>query len=515
MKKIFLSLALAAIISVAYSQTPEDALRYTRTYSIFSTARSAGMGGAFGSIGGDFGTLSFNPAGIGIYRNSEFSISPSLYNSDVESMFLGNTIKNNRAISTKFYLGNMGLVVPFEAKGKAAESGFTMFQFGIGLNTLNNYRKSLSLSGYNGTNSITTGWVDMLNDDLYTGGLDHAINNLDPYSTNLAWDTYLIDTTSATADGNYTFFSDMYGGGVLQSVRYNTSGSMHEFVISGGFNWKDKLYGGLTVGIPYFSYQEAFVINEVDDVTDEIVNDYFTSMQYSTNLTTHGSGINMKVGLIYRPMPWLRLGFAVHTPTAYNMSDEYYSSVTSVLSGVGNDGPGEKERFAESPMSNFEYRLHTPLRLMGSIGVMILQRGIVSADYEFVDYSKSFFRDKENFYDDFGGSSWYEIANTGIESSYTAGHNFRFGTEWAIGNFMVRAGYVLRTSPYANNIQDGNVNGESVSVCGGVGLHLNKFFVDLTYCNTKENFKFYPYQGLMSSNKLTSNNIMLSLGFKF
>ena len=36
------------------------------------------MAGAMGSVGGDFSVLSINPAGIGLYRASEFSFSTFL-----------------------------------------------------------------------------------------------------------------------------------------------------------------------------------------------------------------------------------------------------------------------------------------------------------------------------------------------------------------------------------------------------------------------------------------------------
>ena len=35
------------------------------------------MSGAFGSLGGEFSALSQNPAGIGMYQFSEFSLTPS------------------------------------------------------------------------------------------------------------------------------------------------------------------------------------------------------------------------------------------------------------------------------------------------------------------------------------------------------------------------------------------------------------------------------------------------------
>lgn len=43
----------------------------------------------------------------------------------------------------------------------------------------------------------------------------------------------------------------------------------------------------------------------------------------------NGVGTNLKFGVIYRPIPEIRLGAAIHTPTWYNMN---YSMATSIYS---------------------------------------------------------------------------------------------------------------------------------------------------------------------------------------
>ena len=50
-----------------------DALRYSQI-QIQGTARSGSMGNAFGALGGDFTSVSINPAGIGLYRSGEFPL---------------------------------------------------------------------------------------------------------------------------------------------------------------------------------------------------------------------------------------------------------------------------------------------------------------------------------------------------------------------------------------------------------------------------------------------------------
>ena len=42
---------------------------------VAGTARSMGMGGAFASLGADMASLSYNPAGVGMYQRNEVSMS--------------------------------------------------------------------------------------------------------------------------------------------------------------------------------------------------------------------------------------------------------------------------------------------------------------------------------------------------------------------------------------------------------------------------------------------------------
>mgnify|MGYP000472410989 CR=1 FL=1 len=59
MKKVIILSALLGFVLVSQAQTFEDAVQFSRTQN-WGTARSAGMAGAFGALGGDLSTLSSN-----------------------------------------------------------------------------------------------------------------------------------------------------------------------------------------------------------------------------------------------------------------------------------------------------------------------------------------------------------------------------------------------------------------------------------------------------------------------
>ena len=67
-----LMLTAGSVMGQTYS---ESALTFSRTLPAGS-ARILGMGGAQISLGGDYSSAYSNPAGLGMYNRSEFTISP-------------------------------------------------------------------------------------------------------------------------------------------------------------------------------------------------------------------------------------------------------------------------------------------------------------------------------------------------------------------------------------------------------------------------------------------------------
>ena len=72
-----------------------DAIRLSDV-RLQGTARSTAMGNAFGALGGDFTSSSINPAGIGVYRSSEFVFTTQLGNEEVDANYLGTTNTDNK-----------------------------------------------------------------------------------------------------------------------------------------------------------------------------------------------------------------------------------------------------------------------------------------------------------------------------------------------------------------------------------------------------------------------------------
>ena len=106
MKRIILVFAMLTALA-AVAQPPQneyafDNLRLSQT-ELRGSSRFQSMAGAFGALGGDISSLSQNPAGIGVYRSSDVSLTLSL---DLNSAKTPSLTESN----TRFNVNNVGYV---------------------------------------------------------------------------------------------------------------------------------------------------------------------------------------------------------------------------------------------------------------------------------------------------------------------------------------------------------------------------------------------------------------------
>ncbi|MHC1708360.1 MAG: OmpP1/FadL family transporter [Bacteroidales bacterium] len=487
MKRYMSIVAVLMAVTINLSaQNEDDALRYS--YLTFGgTARSMGVGGAFGALGADFSTLSTNPAGIGLYKQSEFTFSPSLYVGKTSSIYQGKSMDDLRY---NFNLGNLGMVLSFPAHQSATTSGWKNVQFGLGINRTNNFNNRMVIDGNNTASSMLDAWT------VDAGGQNY--DNLSRFDLGLAFDTWLLDTI---AGDPYHYKNAAPAGGVMQRKSVNEWGSMNEWVMSLGANYNDKFYIGATMGFPFLKYSLESSYSETALASD-IAFEQFRKFTYNENLVTEGSGFNFKFGMIFKPVDFIRIGASIHTPTYfYNMSDTYSSVVKSEF----DNGDSFKE---ESPEGKYDYKLNTPMRATGSIAFIIGKFGLLSADYEFVDYSESRFRSKD-------ADVYFEV-NDAIRMKYTATSNIRLGTEWRYNQFNFRGGYALYGSPFKSDINDA----ARTSYTFGIGIRETDYFLDFAYIFTQSKQDYYLYSNTNvplnpAYNETTNQNFIMTLGFKF
>jgi hypothetical protein len=468
------------------AQTDVDALRY-ETNSITGTSRFTSMAGAFGAIGGDFTTLSFNPAGIAIYRTSEFTFTPSVTATTIESNFLNRTGRESKYI---FNIGNTGLIYTKKLSFDENSEGWKSWNFGIGYNRLSNFHTRSFYQGQNFSNSMIDNFVENSN------GL--TINNLDPFYEYLAYNDSLI-----TPDNNLQYYGLIANGKEIQRRSAESEGSTGETVVSFGANYSNKFYIGATLGFKSLHYYESSTYEELDPDTQL---PYLNRYQFQQDFTTRGSGFDFKFGIIYKATDNLRLGLAIKTPSWYYLHDQYKNSMVSYLdSGITTIYT------SESPDGAFDYDYTSPFRFIGSAAFVFAKNGLISADYEFTDYGDARFNA--------GGVSFSDVNNT-IQEKYRSVQTVRLGTEWLYQKLAFRGGYSFSTSPLNNQYISGVSDFSRNSFSGGIGLRENNIFLDLGYVYTLSHEFYQPYTLSYEAvpgvkNRVVSSNFTLTFGVKF
>jgi long-subunit fatty acid transport protein len=490
MKKLYFTLlTFLGITSIATAQYVDNALLFSQQ-NYGSTARSRAMGNAFGALGGDFSSLSINPAGIGIYQRGELSTTLSLVNSNsTESTYQGNSFKEN---NNSFNFKNLGYISVVPSANTS--SGMVSFNFGLGYNRLANFNQDTRVGSpavaYSRMDAFAQNTNGINYNNLVTSdGYDPYQSALIPWESKLAWENYLIDVANPTtgADQYNTFL--LANETVKQTETVHREGFINEYLATFGANFNHNFYLGATIGMQDLFYDEAKLYSESGENNSNTTSGNWGNFDYSNSLRTTGVGYNLKLGAIYRPVPVLRVGVAIHTPTFFNMKETYSSAMSSNLMGINADANGTHSEM--SPIGNYKYNFHTPLRAIGSLAYQFAKKGMLSVDYEFVDYSTM------KYTHGLGGGN-FGIENGDIKSVYKAVNNLRVGAEFRVTDtFSLRGGLEFLGNPYKSNsynVSQPNMDYKFKTYSGGIGYRNGQFSIDLAYSlGDKTNF-MYLYQ---------------------
>lgn len=497
MKKLVYTVSILLIACSAFAQDLTDALRYSN-YKINGTARSAAMGNAFGALGGDFSSLSINPAGAAVYRSGEFTFTPSVGKISVDGTYLGNTTTDSKY---NVSIDNIGYVTSI-LTGENSESGLVSLSFGLGFNRLGSFSMNMLAEGSNSNHSIL---------DYFTYNVNNPVIDSDDFNSyyeKLAWDTYLLNYD----EQNGEYFNDITDNNFGQSQRKTTDrrGYINEYLVSFAANFNHKFYVGATVGIHDVYFKENANLYEWDAKNNI---PYFNDLNFNTYLKTTGSGFNIKVGAIYKPTNNLRLGLAVHTPTFYKFNDLYDNNMSSSITYMED---GETENYYAEPDKEgvYDYEIETPLKTILSGAYVIGKSGLISVDYEIMDYSSAKIKNGSDGYN-------YYNENKDIQNAYKTVGNLHIGGEYRVNkNFSLRAGYENFPSVYKKsylNVQNPNGKASYSTISGGLGYKQGNVFFDAAVKRivNDEYLKLHPGAINMAEYNISQNNVVFTLGYKF
>ncbi|WP_153639539.1 OmpP1/FadL family transporter [Prolixibacter sp. NT017] len=483
MKKIIMTIsALLALTLYASAQYVDQALTLSQqSYGV--TARAKAMGSAFGALGGDFSSLSINPAGIAVYRSSEMTFTPDVFRFDkTEATNQGYTADDSKY---NFSIANAGYVGTYRPGD--TESGLVSVNFGLGFNRLRNFHQNSLSEAMNSPYSRMDAFAQNTNginynDLVTTDSYDPYYNGI-PWESKMAWENYLIDVANP-GNGDNQYNSILYQGETVnQHYAIQREGYINEYVLALGANFSDKFYIGATVGIDDLYYLETSTYGEDGGSNG------FGNFDYYNYLRTTGLGFNVKVGMIFRPIPQLRLGAAVHTPTFFNLKENYHSWMSSNLDASVGAGAGSHRE--ETPHGDYKYDLETPFRAIGSVAYQFGKKGLLSVDYEYVNYNNIKLRHGSDGYD-------FYSENQDISNYYQSIGNIRVGGEYRVTPAIsLRGGYEYYGSPYkstVSGVSQPNSNYQHVTYNGGLGFRFGNTSLDIAYGLTDLTRYNYPYQ---------------------
>ncbi|MBQ5353045.1 MAG: long-chain fatty acid transporter [Alistipes sp.] len=548
MKKIFLTLCTALMLcSAAKGEafdsgglvidpstiTAFDIFNSSTTQFSLGTARSAAMAGAMTSLGADASSMSINPAGMGMYRSNEIVFTPMMTFSRAKSnaaTFEGNS-KN------RFGIGNFSMV----AKLRESSTGVTAINMGIAYNRLAdfNYKYSFATQGTAGSSSIADIFAGQLAAGQITstqlkGNYDGAgyfmWDRFDP----TYWGAILGYKTGLINDSNGGWGRDMIGSaaGVDGYTTVESKGSAGEWVWSLGMNFGSKFYLGFSLGAATINRERHIYYGEgYNYTTDPALNYQMEHFNYDQVAKMKGTGVNFKIGAIYRPIESLRIGVAFHTPTYYSVTYSYQGGMTSEIKANNNvdDYKLDSNGYIRPPFSeetvvlvddgDYSWSYTSPTKLMFGISYTIAKQLILSVDYERDWYNSMRLKD----------SPYGALYKGYIKDTFKGSNTVRAGAEWRfIPQMAVRMGYGLWSGALTDNtaIYSSPVTYRTEYMSAGFGVALSKHFtIDATYQFCKNNMTpyktFYGYDSSIDiasptiNTTLERHNLLLSLTVHF
>lgn len=448
----------------------ENALTFSQSPPSGS-ARIMALGGASTALGGDYSTSYSNPAGLGMYNRSEFTISPAFNSYSSTSNYFGNRDQDSRSV---FAVPGISLVI--HAPYQNTDNGFLGGSLGISMTRTNDFNSTAYYHGTSG-GSIIDYFIDGANgnstDAFEQGGTYYN----DPIG--LSYHTYLINPTSP--GGPYYVPLDAKGV-PEQSEEIVTKGSNNQWNFSYGANYKDKLFLGASLGLSSLHYvnQKDYLENFSDDTLN------YVSLNEKVDI--RGSGVNATFGVTARPIDYVQVGVSLTTPTFYSIDDNYSADLAADWNNItysDGSGPvtlGYKEASTDQGGVISKYNITTPLKFRTGIA-LISKIGFLTGEVEFMNPAHT------KYSSDTPGITFHSD-NENIQSAFKPVTNVRVGAEYRYDIFRLRAGYAYTSNALRPQF------GEDLStrnITGGVGIRTKSFFVDLGVLYGKGTENYSPY----------------------
>ena len=458
MKKILAVAFLSALALQAGAQSWTDALNFSDN-DYLGTARSVGMGNAMTAVGGDLGSLTFNPAGSAVASYSQFTITPGLSFSTVtakgslvDDAGYPNGFENSyRTRYGRMNIPNFGVMMVYDTRNR---SGLKRVSFGIVGNVTRDYTNRLRADGTNANTTLAgslASQADGFSPEVLSG--DFYAKNIPSWETMAGYQSGIfgqlngsyVGLTESLWDNGDIRITDKIG----QYYGLKRAGSKYDLLMNFGLDFNDRFYLGANLGLVTIDYRSDENRSE-EAITGIDYGNGFQSLRMRSSIRDVGSGVYMKVGFIARPTDGLRIGAAIQTPTLFDIREVYQLEGQSVANN--------KEMVKSSPKDEWFYRLKSPFRANVGVAYTIAKMALLSADYEYTDYSGM------KLSPSFDEAYYYDFSDQNLDIKDFAGavHALRLGAEIKPApQLALRVGYNLTTGAQYNTLSD---SGQVVSL---------------------------------------------------
>jgi long-subunit fatty acid transport protein len=479
---LFILIIMGFQIQIVNAQYAEDALRYSQL-GLGVSARQLGMGNA--TVGGvnDYSALFWNPAGLALERNFEFSFGLSSlgYSNDVS--YLGTKTSSN---SNVVNLNNLGLVYPIPTV-----RGSLTFAFGF--NRASNYASTASMNVFNMNSSFSQS-----NYLLGQSSMDYNI----PIKLGLAYTDSL---------GNVI---PILNGNVQQAINVIEGGGLNHWTFGGAMDIARNLSFGVSLNYATGSYSFDQTINENDSKNlypASKAPDDFNQFTYESTINDEITGFNVLLGLMFRKPEKYSIGFAIRTATTYNISETYGESAASQFKTM--DKWGESAYSYPLNSNSIKYEVTTPYTLSGGISIQPFEWLLLAGDAEYTDWTQMELR---------ADGVDYSAENSYIKNHMRATTNLRGGGElslWKLG-LKLRGGIIYNPSQWKND----PASRDQLYYTAGIGYMLDESttidagFAYGTWKTLRTNYS-YSASGftndVATDETVTTSNLNLTLMVRF
>lgn len=540
-------LLLAAVGMMALPMNAQETYENAKIakQDLNGTARYVGMGGAMEALGADISTISTNPAGIGMFRRSNVSLSGGL-----QSNYSGNSFDGANKTNASFDQGG------FVYAMRTSRNSFLNFAFNYHkgqnfdfiLNAANTLKgasqnRQSYLKNFLGDESNGGFTIDKDQNGNYMGYAD-ANSSYTAYTWSqldyLYWNSVIPNTEGSAFSydaKDYTFARKHTG--YIGNYDFNISG-----------NANDRFYWGVTFGLKDVHY------HGYSSYTEDMANFDKSSITVNDKREITGTGFDITAGITIRPIENSPFRFALYfkTPTWYDLTTRNFTTISNgIPSEVEVNGQTEYNGIKDSKQigNSYDFKIYTPWKFGVSLGHTVGNYLALGATYEYEDYGSIKSRVIDGDGVDYWGDPYETSSNDKVMNNHTSAvlkgvSTVKLGIEVKpVPELALRAGYNYVSPAYE---KDGQKNpllqslGTSYQSASdyvnwkatnrftlGAGYQIGKWNFDLAYQYSARKGDFYPFSyieavndGTVESNGTTATNVkddrgqlLFTLGYKF